>query len=187
MSSPGCPASSPDPRSAAMSRVHFTLAALCLMLPMAAAAAPAQAQAQAQAQVRAESSVAQSPKPAYLEECAACHAAFLPKMLPAASWQRLMRGLDRHFGTDAALAPALAREIETWLVANAGAAKRFAPDLAPPEDRITRARWFERQHHGIRASTWQRPLIGKPSNCTACHRTADQGVFHEHDVRIPKQ
>jgi hypothetical protein len=32
------------------------------------------------------------------EECAACHSAYPPGMLPAASWQRVMANLPRHFG-----------------------------------------------------------------------------------------
>ena len=39
--------------------------------------------------------------PAYTQECGSCHLAYPPGLLPALSWQRLMGGLDRHFGTDA--------------------------------------------------------------------------------------
>lgn len=125
------------------------------------------------------------PPPAvYLEECASCHAAYLPRMLPAASWQRLLQTLPDHFGSDASLDAALTREIGSWLLANAGDAKHFPS--APEQDRITRARWFTRQHDEISAQTWQRPAIQQRSNCTACHRSADQGVFNEHGVRIPK-
>lgn len=124
------------------------------------------------------------PPPVYLEECAGCHAAFLPQMLPAASWRRLLQNLPHHFATDASLDAATANEIERWLVSNAGDDTRFPS--APAADRITRTRWFTRQHDEIGAKTWQRPAIGKPSNCTACHRTADEGVFRERDVRIPK-
>ena len=124
------------------------------------------------------------PPPVYLAECAACHAAFLPRMLPATSWQRLMRTLPQHFGTDASLDATTAKEIEAWLVGNAAAAKRVVE--TPPEDRISRSRWFTRQHDEISSATWQRPAIKSRSNCSACHRTSDQGVFDEHDVRIPK-
>ena len=44
--------------------------------------------------------------PTYRQECSACHLAYPPGMLPAASWQRLLSGLPRHFGTDASLDPA---------------------------------------------------------------------------------
>lgn len=124
------------------------------------------------------------PPPVYLEECGGCHAAFLPRMLPAASWRRLLQDLPHHFASDASLDAATAGEIERWLVSNAGDGARFP--TAPAEDRITRTRWFTRQHDEIAAKTWQRAAIGKRSNCTACHRTAEQGVFNEHDLRIPK-
>ena len=42
---------------------------------------------------------------AYVQECASCHVAYPPGMLPAASWARLMSGLGQHFGTDASFDP----------------------------------------------------------------------------------
>ena len=48
--------------------------------------------------------------PAYRQECASCHTAYPPGMLPAASWQRIMTGLDKHYGTDAALDAARATD-----------------------------------------------------------------------------
>ena len=38
--------------------------------------------------------------PKYQQECAACHTAYPPGLLPAASWQRLMGGLGKHFGVE---------------------------------------------------------------------------------------
>ena len=46
--------------------------------------------------------------PKYQQECAACHVAYPPGMLPAASWQRVMGNLSHHYGTDASLDPAAA-------------------------------------------------------------------------------
>jgi mono/diheme cytochrome c family protein len=51
--------------------------------------------------------------PKYLQDCASCHVAYPPGMLPAASWQRLMGSLDRHFGSDASLEATIAQEIAT--------------------------------------------------------------------------
>jgi len=39
----------------------------------------------------------------YQQECAACHLAYPPGLLPAASWQRPMGNLPKHFGTEASL------------------------------------------------------------------------------------
>jgi hypothetical protein len=119
--------------------------------------------------------------PAYATECGACHVAYAPRLLPAASWARLMAGLGEHFGSDASLEPALRDEIARWLAAT-GSARREAP----PEDRITRARWFRHEHDEIRADVWTRPAVGGPGQCNACHRNADQGAFRERDIRIPR-
>jgi mono/diheme cytochrome c family protein len=122
--------------------------------------------------------------PQYKQECAACHIAYPPGMLPAASWQRLMNDLPRHFGTDASLDPESVRQLAGWLGANAGNNRRVRE--APPQDRITRSSWFVREHDEVAASTWKRPAIKSASNCIACHTRSDQGDFNEHDVRIPR-
>lgn len=122
--------------------------------------------------------------PAYKAECAACHVAYPPALLPAASWERLMNNLPRHFGTDASLDPATVRQLSTWLNANAATARRVRE--APPEDRITRSAWFVRQHDEVPAATWKLPAVKSAATCAACHTRADQGDFNEHDVRIPR-
>jgi len=120
----------------------------------------------------------------YQSECAACHLAYPPELLPAASWQRLITHLPNHFGTDASLDPALMKELSNWLSTHAATGRRAAEP--PPDDRITRSAWFTRQHDEVPATTWKRPSIKSASNCAACHTTADQGVFNEHNVRIPR-
>lgn len=125
-----------------------------------------------------------APTPRYAQECASCHVAYPPGLLPAASWQRLMGGLSHHFGTDASLEPAAVNELSTWLVANAATGKRAA--VLPPDDRITRSAWFVREHRKVAASVWSRPSVKGPSNCSACHTQADRGDFDEHTIRIPR-
>lgn len=122
--------------------------------------------------------------PKYQQECAACHIAYPPRLLPAASWQRLMSGLPRHFGTDASLDPATVKEISTWLTQNANTRARAV--TPPPDDRITRSAWFVRQHDEVPADTWKRASIKSAANCSACHTRADQGDFDEDNVRIPR-
>jgi hypothetical protein len=131
--------------------------------------------------------VAISALPAYHAECAACHMAYPPGLLPAASWQRLMANLPKHFGSDASVDPATLKLLSDHLVANAGTFKKVARDPSPPpEDRISRAPWFVREHREIDPATWKRKAIGSASNCTACHTQATQGSFSEHDIRIPQ-
>jgi mono/diheme cytochrome c family protein len=122
--------------------------------------------------------------PQYVQECAACHMAFPPALLPAASWDRVMGNLAKHYGTDASLDPATQRELARWLGANAGTYRKAG--VAPPEDRITRADWFLREHRKVAAQDWKHPAIGSASNCAACHTAAPQGRFDERDIRIPR-
>jgi len=124
------------------------------------------------------------PLPKYQQECASCHIAYPAGMLPPASWQRVMNTLDRHFGVDASLDAATARQISTWLAANAGTYKRVREE--PPQDRITRSAWFVRKHDEVPASAWKLAAVKSPSNCSACHKLADQGDFNERNVRIPR-
>ena len=120
---------------------------------------------------------------AYVQECASCHTAYAPGLLPAASWQRLMGGLDKHFGTDAALDPATLNQLSGWLQAHAGTYKRVSE--APPQDRITRSAWFERKHRKVDAAVWQLPSVKTAANCAACHRGADQGDFNDDNLQFP--
>ncbi len=118
---------------------------------------------------------------AYVRECAACHVAYPAGLLPAASWQRLVGGLDRHFGTDATLDAQDLTLISRWLQDHADTRR----STAPPEDRITRSPWFERKHRHIEAATWRLPSVRTAANCAACHGGAAQGRYDEHDLRMP--
>lgn len=121
--------------------------------------------------------------PAYSAECASCHIAYPPGLLPARSWQRLMGGLDRHFGTDASLDAATVQQLSGWLQANAGTGKRVTGE--PPQDRITRSAWFERKHRKVDAPVWTLPSVKTAANCAACHPGAERGDFDEHGLRMP--
>lgn len=122
----------------------------------------------------------------FQQECASCHTPYAPGLLPAASWQRLMGKLDKHYGTDASLDVASTREIGQWLQANAGTYRRVSEE--PPQDRITKSAWFLRKHREgeVPADVWKRPSVGSPANCGACHTNAAQGNFNEREVRIPR-
>lgn len=154
-----------------MNRVHFAAWGLLALTTAAAAGEEGRA-------ARA------APPAAYVEECGSCHVPYPARGLPATSWKTLMSGLDRHFGTDASLEPALAGEIDRWLQAHAGRPEASLAGTAPP--RITRSRWFLHEHDELPASTWRLPAVKSPANCGACHRQAASGVFSEHDVRVPR-
>ena len=121
--------------------------------------------------------------PQYKQECAGCHAAFPPGMLPARSWQRVMNGLERHYGTDASLDAATVQQLSAWLQAHAGTYKRVSEE--PPQDRITRSAWFERKHRKVEPAVWHLPSVKSAANCAACHTDADQGRFDDDKLRMP--
>jgi mono/diheme cytochrome c family protein len=122
------------------------------------------------------------PLDAYTQECAACHMAYSPGLLPAASWQRLMKGLDKHFGTNASLDDATVAQISTWLTANAAQGKRSAE---PAQERITQTQWFVRHHRQFSQADWAHPQIKTAANCVACHVGAERRGFDEDNVRLP--
>ena len=131
---------------------------------------------------RAEREVFDIGNPVYREECGGCHVAYPPQLLPKASWQAIMGGLDKHFGTDASLDPATAKTIQTYLETNAS---RRAVTGKPPL-RITDTAWFKREHDEVPAAKWSSAAVKSPANCSACHTKAEQGDYSERTLRVPK-
>ena len=115
-------------------------------------------------------------------ECSSCHIAYPPGLLPAASWKKLMSGLNQHFGTDASLSPQDTQEIGAFL--EKSASNRWSANSAPL--RITDSQWFKSKHREMGAAIWQRAAIKSHSNCNVCHSGADKGDFDEDRVHIPK-
>ena len=121
--------------------------------------------------------------PAFAQECAACHLAYPPGMLPTASWGRIMSGLDKHFGSDASLDTATTQQLTAWLRANAGSYKRVREE--PPEDRLTRSAWFTRKHGQIEPAVWKLASVKSAANCAACHGGAARGDFDDDRLQFP--
>ena len=124
-----------------------------------------------------------SAPPAFAQECASCHMAYPPGMLPAASWQRMMSGLEKHYGTDASLDTATTQQLVDWLRANAGTYKRVREQ--PPQDRITRTAWFWRKHRQIQPAVWTLASVKSAANCAACHTGAERGNFDDDNIQFP--
>ena len=120
----------------------------------------------------------------FQQECSSCHIAYAPGLLPAASWRKVMDGLDRHFGTDASVDAQDKQEITAFLVKNSS--NRWSAPASPL--RITESAWFKSKHdaHEISPAMWKNPQVKSPANCAACHTQAEQGSFSERDIRMPK-
>jgi len=137
----------------------------------------------------------------YAEECSACHMAYQPGLLPESAWETVMapEGLIDHYGDDASLGEAARAEIEDYLTNHsADKAKRsrsrafakgsLSSAIKPGESlpRISATRYFLHEHDEIP----ERLVSGNPdvlsySQCDACHRAADDGIYNEHQVIIP--
>jgi hypothetical protein len=120
----------------------------------------------------------------YQAECGGCHMAFPAGLLPAASWKKVMTGLDKHFGTDASLSPQDTQNITDYL--SKYASNRWTASTAPL--RISESAWFKSKHSSgeISPAVWKRESVKSPANCMACHSAADKGDFNERNIRIPK-
>lgn len=123
--------------------------------------------------------------PAWQQECSACHVAYPPKMLSAASWRAVMGGLDKHFGSDASLDAATQSDILRFLELNAG--KRETSLNGKPQLRITETRWFVQEHtKALPRNIWKHPAVKSAANCVACHTVAEKGNYSERSLRLPK-
>ncbi len=126
--------------------------------------------------------------PAYKEECGSCHMAYPPMLLPGRSWQKIMAGLDDHFGENAELDLETQQQIEVYLVRASDRASyrkllRNLGDSAPM--RITELPYFVHEHDEIpRRFIEQNDQVQSLSQCSACHRNAERGLFDEDDVYI---
>lgn len=121
--------------------------------------------------------------PRYVEECGSCHVAYPPQLLSAESWRAVMNGLDRHFGTDAAIDAAAHADIAAYLAANAGTPRKFGATAK----RVTETRWFAREHDEVPAHVWKRPDVKSAANCGACHTQAERGDYSERNLRVPRR
>jgi hypothetical protein len=128
-------------------------------------------------------------------ECSGCHMLYLPGLLPARSWTKMMDGLDKHFGENAELDAAAKKEITDFLVQNSadksanGRGGKISNSIGKGDAplRISETAYFIRKHDEVSASTYKRKAIGSAANCIACHKGAEVGNFSEHEVRIPKE
>lgn len=130
--------------------------------------------------------------PLYAEECGACHMAYHPSLLPRASWSAMMADLSDHFGEDAWLPPATARQIAAYLDANAAEAfdtkaahrlRRVDPDTPLA---ITATPFWRRTHGDIADAVFARAPIASAGHCAACHGDARQGTFRPFAIDIPQ-
>jgi hypothetical protein len=129
----------------------------------------------------------------YIENCGACHFAYQPGLLPSGSWDKILNNLAGHFGEDIELDPESKKIIFEYLEGSAAdysSAKLSAKIMRSLGNqtplRITQVPYIQRKHHEIQLNVFKRESIGSPSNCLACHKTAEKGVYDDDDVTMPR-
>ncbi len=131
--------------------------------------------------------VSQSDSVTY-KECGACHLAYSPEMLPAASWRKIMSNLENHFGEDASLDAESNQHITKFLTQNAADAgwvnNRFMRGLDLSRNvpvRITETPYWKKEHRGeeMREHARGRQPVKSNSDCVACHRAAERGGYDD--------
>jgi hypothetical protein len=126
--------------------------------------------------------------PLYKEECGGCHMVYPPTLLPGKSWQKIMAELDDHFGENAELDMETQLQIEDYLLRASDRVAyrklfRNLGDMAPM--RITELPYFVHEHDEIPGRFIQdNDQVRSLSQCNACHRDAERGLFDEDDVFI---
>jgi len=127
--------------------------------------------------------------PVYLDECGSCHMAYPPQLLPGASWQKIMQGLEDHFGENAEIDATTGESLENYLVQASSFRSyhkmfRNLGNQAPL--RITELPYFIHEHDEIPSRFIQaNDKVSSLSQCNACHQAAERGQFDEDDVIIP--
>ncbi len=128
---------------------------------------------------------------AYVEECGSCHMAYPAGLLPPQSWDKIMKGLEDHFGENAELDDQTRAELSRYLqqasAPREGQYRRMIRNLdqqAPM--RITELPYFRHKHREIPSRFIQgNDKVGSLSQCDSCHRGAQRGWFDEDSVVIP--
>ena len=127
----------------------------------------------------------------YREECGSCHLAFAPQLLPPQSWDKIMSGLEDHFGENAELDSETQTRISEYLFVVSdqknntfSKMQRNLGNKTPL--RITELPYFVHEHDDIPSRLLKgNDKLSSLSQCEACHQNAEKGWFDEDDVSIP--
>jgi hypothetical protein len=129
----------------------------------------------------------------YRKTCGECHFVYQPGLLPSASWLNILNRLDDHFGEEIEVDSNRLKIISNYLssyAAETSSAKwavkimRCLGKQVPGA--ITDIPYIRKKHRKISANVLKRKSIGSLSNCSACHTTAEKGIYEDDDVKIPE-
>ena len=131
----------------------------------------------------------------YKKICEECHFAYQPELLPSGSWETILAGLSDHFGEEIEIDQESKKIITEYLKANSAedssaklAVKIMRSLRGQTPMRITDVPYIRHKHEDddIPADAFTRKSVGSVSNCIACHTTAEDGIYDDDNVVIPK-
>jgi len=130
--------------------------------------------------------------PIYIQECGDCHFAYQPELLPSGSWEKIITGFDDHFGEEIEMDTDSKKLISDYLQSNAAEkspAKRAAKIMKclgkRTPLRISQIPYILQKHNEIKPEVYKRESVGSLSNCPACHKTAEEGIYDDDHAVIP--
>lgn len=142
------------------------------------------------AAARAQQKAVKPPASRWIKECGGCHLAYSPALLPARSWERMLKEQAEHFGEDLSLSPNVAKALldeangdrtSTW------AAWKLAHSAPPGESpqRISELRFWRHAHHDLPDSAFKPPVSQGRHDCESCHLDAASGIFQPRMIQKP--
>jgi cytochrome b len=133
-----------------------------------------------------------SKNPIFVEQCGDCHKIYPPFLLPKASWGKVMRDLDNHFGeeiTEANITKSQQSTIKAFLYANSAetstreSAVKIMKSLEKRRPKaITKTPYWRETHKDIPRSAFKTKKIKDKSNCIACHKNFDDGILDDMNI-----
>ncbi len=132
---------------------------------------------------------------AFYEKCGQCHKHYPAFMLPLASWEKMMDGLENHFGekiSENNISISEQKSIRAYLIQNSAETSthklafktlKSLGDMRPLS--ITKSSYWRHSHHQIKPSVFTQPSVKNKSNCFACHRYFENGIFENRFIHMP--
>lgn len=133
---------------------------------------------------------------AYAQNCSKCHKNYPPFMLPKASWEKLMDGLDNHFGeaiTDKNITRSDQSDIREYLITHSAetSSRKLAfrtlaslGEMRPIS--MTKVPYWREIHAHIDRSVFKNDHVKNASNCFACHAGFEYGILDNTRIHIPQ-
>jgi len=129
----------------------------------------------------------------YKEICGECHFAYQPELLPSVSWRKILNQLDDHFGEEIEADPDAIKTILDYLKTNGAensSSKRSKKIMRSLRNqvpmRISDIPYIRQKHHELDPAIFKRESVGSLANCTACHITAEKGIYDDDGIKIPE-